>query len=135
MLYQEGYELEIRGGYLLVHHIPYLNAKKEVLYGALVLVLTHASPNRAGRPKDHTAFFTGETPYNADGTPLNAVINNSNRQQLTETITIQHYFSSKPKQGHYNDYYDQVRTYAEILSVQAKEVNPVVTPKPNQKKS
>lgn len=29
-LRDEGYELEIKGAYALVHHVPYVNSRKEI---------------------------------------------------------------------------------------------------------
>jgi len=66
---------------------------------------------------------------------MTAILNNSNRQQLTESIVVDHYFSSKPASGNYADYYDKVKTYSEILSAQAKVIDPTVTCKPNSKKA
>lgn len=132
-LWDEGYDLEINGGHLLVHHIPYVAPSKEVRYGTLVCVLTLASPTRTGQPQDHTIFFKGETPCNADGNALVAIINNSQSQQLSCGIQINHYFSSKPAAGNYRDYYEKIRTYSEILSAQAKVIDKTVTTKPNKK--
>lgn len=132
-LWDEGFEIEVRGGHLLAHRIPYVSPSLKVQYGSLVAVLTYATPTKIGAPPDHTIFFSGETPCNADGAALIAIINNSQTQQLTETITVNHYFSSKPRTGNYPDYYEKVRTYAEILSAQAKAINPTVTSKPNKK--
>ena len=99
-LADEGYNLEVIGGqHLVVHHIPYLTAKCQVKYGTLVSTLTLATPSRVGPPPDHTMYFIGELPYNADGTPLTAIVNSSMRQQLTTTISVDHYFSSKPASG------------------------------------
>jgi hypothetical protein len=134
-LWDEGYELEVNGGHLLAHHIPFVNSAKEVKYGILVCVLTLATPNRVARPQDHTIYFCGETPCNADGSALTAIINNSQNQQLTSTILVNHYFSSKPPTGNYENYYDKIRTYAEILSAQAKVIDPTVTTKPGSKKA
>ena len=134
-LQDEGYELEVSGGHLIVHHIPYVNPEKKIKYGTLVCVLTLASPNRTARPPDHTIYFCGETPCNADGTVLTSIINNSNRQQLTESILVNHYFSSKPASGNYENYYEKVRTYSEILSAQAKSIDNSVTTKPNKQKA
>ena len=39
-LRDEGYEVEIRGGYLLIHHVPYLNSEKNACFGTLVSTLT-----------------------------------------------------------------------------------------------
>jgi hypothetical protein len=47
---------------------------------------------------------------------------------------VNHFFSSKPKAGNYANYYDKIRTYAEILSSQAMAIDKSVTAKPNRKK-
>lgn len=132
-LLDDGYELEISGGHLLVHHIPYVNKNKDIDYGSLVCILNKVGPNRIGAPHDHTIYFRGQVPCHADGTSMDSIINNSNEQQLTPSILVNHYFSSKPKTGKYKDYYEKVRTYAEILTAQAREINPSVTYRPNKK--
>lgn len=134
-LFDEGYELEVSGGHLLVHHIPYVNPAREIKHGTLVCILTLASANRTAQPQDHTIHFCGDTPCHADGTAMDAIINNCNRQQLTEKILVTHYFSSKPSSGNYENYYDKIRTYSEILSAQAKSIDNSVTTKPNRKKA
>ncbi len=130
----EGYQLEIRGAHLLVHHIPYLNSELQIKYGILVCVLTLSSTERLGRPANHTIFFIGEIPHNKDRTII-PIINNSNNRRLTESIIVNHYFSSKPPTGNFLDYYEKVRTYAEILSSQAKAIDSNVTEKPNRIKA
>jgi|SRR6185436_17527726 len=134
-LWDEGYDLEINGGHLLAYHIPYVNPAKEVKYGTLVCVLTLASPTKTARPQDHTIYFAGETPCNANGSPMTAIINNCNTVQLSQSILVNHFFSSKPSSGNYPNYYDKIRTYAEILCSQAKVINNTVTAKPNRKKA
>lgn len=131
-LTDEGFDLEIAGGqHLVVHHIPYLTANRDIKYGKFVCTLTLATPSRAGMPPDHTIYFIGELPCNADGTPLSAIINNSNRQQLTANIIVNHYFSSKPASGRYDNYYQKVRTYAEILGAQARSIDASATHRTN----
>ncbi len=134
-LLDEGYEFEIKGGHLVVHHIPYVTPAKEIKYGKLVCVLTLAGPSRTGKPQDHTIYFSGETPCNSDGSVLIAIINNSSRQQLAEDLIVNHYFSSKPTSGNYENYYEKVRTYSEILGAQARAINCTVTARPNSKKA
>ncbi|CAN5137015.1 hypothetical protein BH11BAC5_BH11BAC5_09730 [soil metagenome] len=63
-LFVEGYDLVVNGGYLLVHHIPYVTLSKQINYGTLVCVLTYASPSKISPPADHTIYFVGETPCN-----------------------------------------------------------------------
>ncbi len=134
-LNSEGYILEVDGGqHLLVHQIPYLNSSAEIKYGSLIAILTLSSPNRAGLPPDHTIFFSGEKPHNADGTEMSAIILNNDIKRLTNDITVTHQFSSRPTTGNYTDYYEKVRTYSEILSSQASLVDANITATPNKSK-
>lgn len=121
-LRDEGYEIEIKGGHLLAHHIPYLNSLKEVKYGTIVTVL-------ALKPPDHTAHFCGEIPCDINGNALNAIINSSREQQVEGNIRVNHYFSSKPATGNYLDYYEKITTYTEILCSQARGIDDTVTAK------
>jgi hypothetical protein len=41
-LSNEGYDIEIRAGHLLVKGIPYVNARKEINYGILISELSLA---------------------------------------------------------------------------------------------
>jgi hypothetical protein len=132
-LQEEGYDIEVKGGHLVVRKIPYATPSKNVAYGTLVCVLNYATPTKISTPPDHTIFFCGETPCNSDGQPLVAIINNSNKQQLTSEILVTHYFSSKPSSGNYPNYYEKIRTYAEILSINAKAIDIAVTTKPFKK--
>lgn len=127
-----GYDLEVDGGHLLVHQIPYVNADKKIKFGTIVTVLTYASPNIIGLPQDHTVYFKGEIPCDHNGEQLSSIINNSTTIQLTEKIVVNHYFSSKPKSGNYPNYFEKIRTYGEILSAQAKALDPSVSAKPGQ---
>lgn len=130
-LWEAGYDMEIKGDqHLLVHQIPYVNSCKEIKYGTLVCVLTLATPTRVGTPPDHTIYFSGETPCDADGVALKAIINNSAIHNLGGSIVVNYYFSSKPIAGNYPDYYEKIRTYSEILCAQAIVIDPYVTSKP-----
>lgn len=132
-LVDDGYDLEIIGGaYLLARNIPFVTSTRQVSYGTIVTVLTLVAPNQVGVPPDHTVYFIGDKPCDAQGQPLMSIINSSGNQQLATDIQINHYFSSKPISGNYRDYYEKVRTYAEILSAQAKILDPQVSARPNR---
>jgi molybdopterin/thiamine biosynthesis adenylyltransferase len=133
-LLDEGYQLEVIGGHLLAHQIPYVNSKCEIKYGTLVSVLTYLNPTKVGQPQDHTIYFCGDAPCDLHGKELTSIINNSQNQQLTTSILANHYFSSKPPSGNYPDYYEKIRTYAEIISSQAKGIDKSVTAKPERLK-
>jgi hypothetical protein len=135
-LLDDGFDIEITkdGGHLLVHHLPYVNKDRKVTLGTLITALTLATPTQTGRPSDHTVHFIGETPCNSNGIPLtSSIINNSIRTKIAENLWGDHYFSSKPACGFYQDYYEKVWTYAEILYAQACIIDATVTYKPNKK--
>ncbi len=126
-LQDEGYVLEVKGGYLLIHHIPYVTQLREVKYGILVSELSLANSQRTIKPSTHVINFIGQYPCNADGTIITA-IQHANQQNLGHGIVINFSFSNKPPNG-YADYYEKVSTYATIISSPAKSIDPLVTEK------
>lgn len=126
-LQDEGYELEVKGGYLLIHHIPYVTHLREVKHGILVSELSLANSQRTIQPSTHVINFIGEYPCNADGSIITA-IQHSNQQNLGHGIEINFSFSNRPPNG-YADYYEKVSTYATIISSPAKSIDPLVTEK------
>jgi hypothetical protein len=125
-LQDEGYEIEITEGHLLVHHVPYVDMDKQVQYGTLVSTLSLAG-NKTVRPDSHVVFFAGDQPCDKTGEPLNKLINQSATQQLAEGIAIDHTFSSKPRKGYYADYHEKMTTYVRMLVGQAQALDPDAT--------
>ena len=119
-LRDEGYEIEIRGGYLLIHHIPYVDQNKQIQVGVLVSTLDNI--------QDHVIFFTGENPCEIDGTVITAIQHINNSSVLNNTITVNRSFSNKPNGG-YQNYYEKIKRYADLISAPAKYLDPSVTEK------
>jgi len=129
-LRDEGYDVEIRHGYLLVKDVPYVNARKEVRRGILVSKLTTAGPDAVGPPEDHTVWFAGEYPCDKDGNGLAKIVNSSERKQLGDSLVVHHYFSSKPVgTGVYPTYYEKMTAYVAMLASHAQALEPGVTAK------
>ncbi|MCK9638343.1 MAG: ThiF family adenylyltransferase [Prolixibacteraceae bacterium] len=127
-LRDEGFEIEVKGGYLLIHQIPYVNHIKEIKRGILVSALDLANNNRTSTPSTHVIYFIGDYPCNKDGSPIEGIRNSSNNQKLFEGVEVNHLFSNKPTNG-YSDYYKKVTRYAEIISNPAKSIDPTITEK------
>ena len=127
-LRDEGYDIEIREGYLLIKDVPYVNENREVARGTLVAVLT-LSGDITQPPGDHVMYFDGDYPCNKDGSRIAGIQNQSNAQELAKGVLVKHSFSSKPPGGKYGDYYEKVTTYAGILSHPAQALDPRATPK------
>lgn len=126
-LRDEGYSVEVIHGYLVVSDIPYVGTCRMVKRGSLVSELTLAG-DRTQPPSTHVMRFCGDFPCASDGQPIEAIRNQSQREQLAPGLFVDHAFSSKPKNAGYKDYYDKVKTYADILVGPAQAVEPGVSP-------
>lgn len=124
----EGYEIEYKGGYLLIHHIPYVNSSKEIRYGTLVSELALISKTQTALPTNHVIHFIGEHPCNKDGSIITSIQNASQNKQLEKDVIINHSFSNKPANG-YANYFLKVSRYADIISAPAKSLDNSVTEK------
>lgn len=127
LLREEGYDIEVDGGYLLVHHIPYLNKELKICYGTLVSTLNLGAENILFNPETHVIHFKGDRPYNVDGVPITG-IEHEIREYVLGNITINRSFSNKPEEG-YSNYYEKVKRYSDIISAPAKSLDSSVTEK------
>jgi molybdopterin/thiamine biosynthesis adenylyltransferase len=127
-LQDEGYEIEIMNGFLLIHHIPYVTTTREIKFGVLACQLNLISNEKVTRPGNHVIFFQGDHPCDKQGRIIQAIRHNSTNQTLFGSFAINHSFSNKPPNG-YADYYEKVTTYAEVISAPAKSIDPEVTEK------
>jgi len=127
-LRDEGFEIEVKGGYLIVHHIPYVNSIREVKFGKLISTLT-LNNNVTIKPDNHVISFMGEFPCNNDGSILTAIQHSSQlNQSLFDGLVINFSFSNKPPNG-YDNYYDKIERYAEIISAPARSIDKTATAK------
>lgn len=126
-LRDEGFEIETKGSYLLIHNVPYVNSKKEIAHGTLVSNLS-LSGDITVKPDDHVIYFIGEHPCNNDGSLIKAIQQTTQDKTLLDGIIVNHSFSNKPIEG-YADYYEKVTTYIKIISSHAESLDPLVTAK------
>ena len=124
-LWEEGYELSIKDGHLLIHQVPYVNSMKKIKYGSIVSTL-NLSGNKTLKPETHVVYFQGEVPCKKSGQPISAILNSSTRRSLTPSIQVDHLFSSKPAGGYLN-YYEKIKTYVDIISSPAISIDKNVT--------
>lgn len=124
-LREDGYEIDIVGGHLLLKHVPYVTAQREVKFGILVSTLTLAG-DRTARPETHVVFFVGEHPCKKDGTEIQGIKHQEQHKVLADGLEVDRSFSNKPQAG-YPDYYEKMTTYATIISGPAESLDPKVT--------
>lgn len=121
-LRDEGYEIEVRAGHLLVHSVPYVNPRGETVLGTLVSNLTLAGDITA-RPDSHVVHFVGEHPCNLNGTEMAQIKHASNKTDLGGGIVTDHSFSNRPADG-YADYHHKMTRYIEVIGAPARSRDP-----------
>jgi ThiF family len=124
-LRNEGYNIEVREGFLILKDVPYMNNKREVLRGTLVSKLNLAG-DVTNAPDTHAAFFAGECPCDQNSAPLSKIITGSSRQELAPGVTVDHSFSAKPPEPD-PDYFEKMSRHVTILSGPARAISPGVT--------
>jgi hypothetical protein len=122
-LRNEGYDITIVGGYLLVRDVPYVDSTASVNRGTLVSQLD-LSGDKAAKPSTHVAYWIGEHPCHFDGTKIEAFQNASQRQNFGNGIWVDHTFSAK---ADYRDYYHKMITYIGRITGEAAKLDPTVT--------
>lgn len=125
-LQNEGYELEVRDGYGIMSHIPYLTINGETKYANLISNIGFQG-DIAKYDGQHIIYFTGEYPCDLNGNEINP-IRNSQNNSVFAGISVKYMFSNKPD-GNYKDYYDKFTSYANIISAPAITKDPTQTAK------
>ena len=124
-LRDDGFEIEIKAGHLIVHQIPYVNSNGEIKIGKLISTLS-LNNDVTIKPDNHVISFMGEHPCNKDGTVITAIQHANPNQQLFDGIVLNFSFSNKPPNG-YDNYYQKVTRYVEIITAPAKSLDPCAT--------
>jgi hypothetical protein len=92
-LREDGYDLDIQNGYLLVRDVPYVGADRQIKLGILVSNLDLAGDVTV-QPQDHTMRFVGEFPCDQNGAPLEA-LRHGYDQDLGGGLIVNYSFSRK----------------------------------------
>ena len=122
-LRNEGYDLEVRGGYLLIKDVPYVNSAREIKRGILISTL-ELNGDQTMRPTTHVAMWTGEHPCHHDGRIIAAITNPSQGQDLGNDIRADFTFSAKAA---YRDYHHKMTTYIGRITGESRVIDPTVT--------
>jgi len=126
-LLDDGFDVVIQGGHLVVRHIPYVKTDKTVSHGFLAYPVTVAG-DRVVSNTDHRIWFGGEQPCDEHGTSLGHV--NVDRRSITDTLTANWMISSKPGPNGYPDQYEKVTAYARMLAHPAAAIDASATATP-----
>lgn len=125
-LRDEGFDIEVVDGYLLMHDVPYVNGKREVKRGILMAALDLTN-DVAQPPKDHQARWAGECPCNEDGSIMQG-LGPSAISIVISGHEAKWNFSCKPKPADkYDDFHHKMSHYAAKISGPAAAIDPMAT--------
>ena len=126
----DGYDVGIVSGHLVIRDVPYVNSRGQVKLGVLVSTLDLAG-DVTTRPSTHVAMFAGEHPCDRNGCELAKIKHGSARQEISDGLTVDHSFSSKPADG-YRDYHHKMTTYIAIIAGPAEAIDLNATARPRR---
>ncbi|KAF2990308.1 ThiF family adenylyltransferase [Methylocystis sp. MJC1] len=122
-LQNEGYDIDIGDGFLLVRDVPFIDSQRAVRRGMLISTLK-LSGDIAEKPDTHVCYWTGTHPCHADGSKISSIENSSAPQDLAPGVRADFTFSAK---ADYRDYYHKMTTYMGRISGEAAKLDPSVT--------
>ncbi len=129
-LVDDGYEIDIVSGHLVIRNVPYVNVKRQVRLGVLVSVLDLVG-DVTTQPRTHVVMFAGEYPCDKNGHELEKIKCGSERKVISDDLVVEYSFSSKPREGStkvsYSDYHQKMTTYVNVISCHAEAINPNAT--------
>ncbi|WP_037602038.1 ThiF family adenylyltransferase [Streptacidiphilus rugosus] len=126
-LLDDGYDVVVQAGHLIVRRIPYVTDEREVRYGFLAYPVT-VSGDRVVSDTDHRIWFGDSAPCDEHGRRLPMA--NAETRVIGEGLRAEFMLSSKPGPSGYPDQYSKVTAYTRMIADQAQAVDPTVTATP-----
>jgi hypothetical protein len=125
-LRDEGYDVDVIDGYLLIRDVPYLNSNREAKRGILISDL-RLNNDVALAPNDHQTKWSGDHPCNEDGSPIQG-LGSSPVTVKIGGVEVTFNFSCKPKPADvYRDFHHKMSHYVAKISGPAQTKDPTLT--------
>lgn len=114
-LQNEGFDIEVRGGYFVVHHVPFLGKDGELQFGDLRINLRMAG-NEIAPPTVHTAYWWKERPCLESGEVVPSLGDIRENADFGNGLIPCIMFSLYPDNGMYKSYYDKAINYYNTIA-------------------
>lgn len=124
-LIDEGFDIEVREGSLLVHHVPYVTSAGEVDRCILHSELT-TNGERTVQPGRHEVWVIGDIPHDHQGNKLSIVIEEG-AIDCGNGLTASCRLSGKLHHEPPPDYYIKISNAVRVLGQYARGISPGVT--------
>ena len=126
-LQNEGFEVAIRNGQVVLTSIPYVTANREVKLGTLMTSLNE-SAGVIGVPQTHQAWFQGEVPCDSTGKRIEQIYHSTERRDIGGGLVSDHGFSAKGPEGMPQSYYRLFQIYLDHICPHAAVLKPGISP-------
>lgn len=127
-LVERGYAVAFDSNYLIVRDLPYLDAERQLQWGAIVTKLDFVDQDHVTQ-SDHQVFFAGSVPYGLDGSPIPNLAGGPAQLLLGEAcsdVVVERSFSNKPTpSGKFRDFFEKIESYVTIICGPAMELHDV----------
>lgn len=124
-LVEDGYDIEVRDGSLLVHHVPYVDASGNVARCVLVSELT-TNGEHTVQPGNHVIWVVGGLPHDHQGNVV-PIVHDQNPHDFGGGLVATCAMSGKPGGQMPRDYHHKITNYVDILSRYARAIDPSAT--------
>ena len=114
-LQDEGYDIEVRGGYFLIHHVPFLGKNGMLQFGDLRINL-RMSGSQILPPSVHTAYWRKERPCLESGDYVPSLGDLRENTDFGNGLCSAFMFSLYPDNGMYKSYYDKAVNYYNTIA-------------------
>jgi hypothetical protein len=125
-LRDEGYDVALVDGLLVVRRIPYVDGSRTVKYGTLSIPLRMAGDVTVA-PHRHDVWWSGSPPCTASGEPLPGISTGHAKDIDGELLRS---LCHQPSGREFMDYHELVTAYVAALSGQAMLLDPRCTARP-----
>jgi len=126
-LVDDGYDMVLEGGHLVVRRLPYAGPSGVRTDGRLVLPVTYTDGVVTDASGDHRIWFAGEDPRGENGATLGS---GGQGHGFGTNESADFMLSFKPPSGAYASLSDKIRQYARILLTAAQHIDASVTDRP-----
>ncbi|MGE9783175.1 ThiF family adenylyltransferase [Janibacter sp. G368] len=126
-LVDDGYDMVLEGGHLVVRRLPYVGPAGLRNDGRLVLPVTYSSGVVTDASGDHRIWFAGEEPCDEAGASLGS---GGQNHGFGTSESADYMLSFKPPSGAYTSLSEKIRQYARILRNPARNIDSSVTDAP-----
>jgi hypothetical protein len=124
-LVEEEYDIEVRDGNLLVHHVPYIASDGAVAYCILVSELSSNGESTIA-PGRHEVWVVGGVPHDHQGNKIQ-IIADENLHDYGAGLVACCRLSGKPGGQMPADYHIMISNYVRVLGQYARAVKPGAT--------